>query len=231
MAKTIDRIKGRIVGYDEQRGEILIRAPYSDFATMCRREYKDCEVILNDSRRLSDKQRRSCYALINEISEWSGHTSERIKDSMKFRFITDELQGQMDWFSLANAPMSLVASFQCYLVRFILDFDIPTHKPLLDYVDDVTDYTYACLASKKCVICGKRADLHHVISLGMGMNREEVIHEGMEVLPLCREHHTEVHTIGRDTFLEKYHLHGGVPADRTICKIYGLKTKKGAKTA
>ena len=230
MAKTIDRIKGRIVGYDERRGELLIRAEYSDFPTMCRREYKDCEIVLKDSRPLSAKQRRNSYAMINEISEWSGHTPERIKDSMKFRFITDELQSQMDWFSLADAPMSLVAAFQNYLVRFILDFDIPTHKPLLDYVDDIDSYIFACLASKKCVICGKRADLHHVEAVGMGRDRDEIIHEGMLVLPLCREHHTAIHTMGRDTFFEKYHLHG-VPADRTICKIYGLKTKKGVKTA
>jgi hypothetical protein len=62
----------------------------------------------------------------------------------------------------------------------------------------------------------------------MGRNRDTIIHEGMEVLPLCREHHTEVHTIGRDSFMKKYHLGDhGIEADKTICRIYGLKRKKG----
>lgn len=232
MADVIDRVKGRIVGYDERRGELLIRAEYADFAAMCRREYKDVDVQLIDSRPLSAKQRRNCYAMIREISEWNGETPEENKRFLKMDFWAGELLQTADsMFSLSNAPMSVVAAFQSWLARFIVRNDVPTKKPMLDYIDDVDDYVYACLASKKCVICGKRADLHHVESVGMGRDRAEIIHEGMLVLPLCREHHTEVHTIGRDTFMEKYHLHGGVPADRTICRIYGLKTQKGAKTA
>ena len=98
---------------------------------------------------------------------------------------------------------------------------------MLDYVDDIDDYVLACLTQKKCVICGAKADLHHCETVGMGRNRDEIIHEGMEVLPLCREHHTEAHTIGRDSFNSKYHIHG-VEADKTICKIYGLKRRKTA---
>lgn len=170
--------------------------------------------------------------MINAISVWSGHTSDRIKETMKFNFITDKLQDQMDWFSLSNAPMSIVAAFQKYLARFIVEFDVPTDRPMLDFVDDVGDYIYACLVSKKCPICGKKADLHHYENIGMGRDRDTIIHEGMEVLPLCREHHTEVHTIGRDTFMKKYHLGDhGITADKTICKIYGLNTKKRRRTA
>lgn len=229
MAKTIDRIKGRIVGYDERRGEILIRAPYTDYATMCRREYKDCEIVLNDSRPLSDKQRRSCYALIREVAQWSGDDERSMKEILKIDFWCGELLEMADkMFSLSNAPMSIVAGFQSWLVKFILSNDIPTSRPLLDFVDDTESYVFSCLANKKCVICGKRADLHHCDAVGMGRDRAEIIHEGMSVLPLCREHHTEIHTIGRDTFMEKYHIHG-VPADKTICRIYGLKTTRSKK--
>ena len=68
----------------------------------------------------------------------------------------------------------------------------------------------------------------NVSALGMGRDRDTIIHEGLEVMPLCRVHHTEIHTIGRDTFMEKYHLQGGIIADKTICRIYGLK-KNGNK--
>ena len=227
----IDRVRGKIVNYDERRGVVLIEAPYEDFATMCRREYKEVEITMLDSRPLSDRQRKSCYAMLREIAEWSGYGADEIKDMMKFNFI-GSLVEDMQQFSLSNAPMSLVAAFQTFLARFIVAHDVPTRRPMLEYVDDIDDYVYACLINKKCPICGKKADLHHYASIGMGMDRDTIIHEGMEVLPLCREHHTEVHTIGRDTFMRKYHLGDhGIEADKTICKIYGLNTKQRRKTA
>lgn len=226
MADVIDRVRGKIVNYDERRGVVLIEAPYQDFATMCRREYREVEITMLDSRPLSEKQRKSCYAMLREIAEWSGYGADEVKDIMKFNFI-GSLVEDMQQFSLRDAPMSLVAAFQTFLARFIVAHDVPTRRSMLEYVDDIDDYVLACLTQKKCVICGKKADLHHVDSVGMGRNRDEIIHEGMEVLPLCREHHTEAHTIGRDSFNERYHIHG-IEADKTICRIYGLKRRKTA---
>lgn len=221
MASVIDRVRGKITGYDERRGVVLIEAPYEDFATMCRREYKEVDIQMLDSRPLSDKQRRSCYAMIREIADWSGYEPDEMKDMMKFNFI-GSLVDDMDTFSLSNAPMSTVAAFQTFLARFIVAHDVPTKRPMLEYVDDIEAYLYACTAAKKCPICGKSADLHHVSAIGMGRDRTEIIHEGLEVMPLCREHHAEIHTIGRDNFMKKWHLNGGITADKTICKIYGL---------
>ena len=226
MAGVIDRVKGRITGYDERRGVVLIEAPYEDFARMCRREYREVEITMLDSRPLSDRQRKSCYAMIREIAEWSGYGADEIKDMMKFNFLASLVE-DMQQFSLSNAPMSLVAAFQTFLARFIIAHDVPTRRPMLEYVDDVDDYVLACLAQKKCCICGAKADLHHVDAVGMGRDRDEIIHDGMMVLPLCREHHIEAHTIGRDSFNDKYHIYG-IEADKTICRIYGLKRRKSA---
>ena len=226
MADIIDKVRGKIVDYDERRGEIVIRAPYTDFPALCRREYKEVDVVLIDSRPLSEKQRRNCYAMIREIATWCGDTSESVKEALKLDFWCGELLQMSDrLFSLSDAPMSVVAAFQSWLARFIVRNDVPTRRPMLEYVDDIDDYVYACLINKKCPICGKKADLHHIDAVGMGRDRTEIIHEGLEVLSLCREHHTEIHTIGKADFLKKYHLNSGIIADKTICKIYGLKKK------
>ena len=224
---VIDRVKGRVVDYDERRGIVKIEAQYTDFATMCRREVKEVEITLLDSRPLSDKQRRSCYAMIREIAEWSGDTPEATKEILKLDFWCGELmQIAETLFSLSNAPMSIVAAFQSWLARFIVRNDVPTRKPMLDYVDDIQDYVYACLMNKKCPVCGKKADLHHVTAIGQGRNRDEIIHEGLEVMPLCREHHMEIHSIGKTEFFKKYHFDAGIIADKTICRLYGLKARK-----
>ena len=224
---VIDRARARIVGYDERTGEAIIRAP-ANFIKMCHQEQHDVWVEYIDSRPLSSKQRRNCYAMIREIADWSGDTPEEIKHALKLDFWCGELLEIGDrLFSLSDAPMSVVAAFQSWLARFIVRNDVPTKKSMLSYIDDVDDYVYACLINKKCPICGKKADLHHVKAIGAGRDRTQIIHEGLEVMPLCREHHTEAHTMGMDSFCKKYHLNSnGIIADRTVCKIYGLKTKR-----
>lgn len=227
MKSPVDTVKGRIVGYDDRTQELLIRAPYSDWYTMTKREYSQVLVQPIDGRPLSDKQRKMCYALLRAISEYTGQDVHSTKEYLKIRFLADDLGETADKiFSLSNAPMSLVAAYQRYLIRFILEFDIPCNFSLLEYADDVGDYIYSCLVTKKCCICGAPTDLHHIDRIGMGRDRMDVIHEGLEVLPLCREHHGEAHTMSDDEFFEKYHIPGGVTMDKTLCRMYGLKASK-----
>lgn len=229
MKTPIDIVKGRIVGYDDKRQEVLIRAPYDDWHTMTKREYKNCLVQMVDNRPLSDKQRKMCYALLREISDYTGQGIDPTKEWMKLKFMTEDLEQTADkLFSLSNAPMSLVCAFQRFLIRFILEWDIPCSFSLLEYADDVADYIYHCLVTKHCCICGMPTDLHHIDRVGMGRDRNDIIHEGMEVLPLCREHHTEAHTMPDAEFFEKYHIPGGVTMDKTLCRLYGLKARKKA---
>ena len=232
MKTPVDTVKGRIVGYDERTQELLIRAHYDDWYTMTKRGYKECLVQPLDARPLSDRQRKMCYALLREISDYTGQDVHSAKEYLKLRFLADDFGETADRiFSLANAPMSLVCAFQRYLVRFIVEYDIPCRVPLLEYVDDVPDYIYACLIAKKCCITGRPADLHHVHRIGMGRDRDDIIHEGMEVLPLCREMHQEAHTMSDREFFEKYHLPGGVVMDKTLCRIYKVKAKREVRQA
>ena len=227
MRKAVDVVTGRIVDYDERTHELVIRARYDDYFNLAKREIRECSIQMRDGRRLSTKQRNLCYKLLREISEYTGMGLDPTKEWMKQKFVEEvAYEGVEHGFSLADAGMSLICAFQRYLVRFIIDWDIPTSFPLLDYVDDVPDYLYACLAKKVCCICGKPSDLHHVDHVGTGRDRDEIIHEGMEALPLCRVHHTEVHAVGQKTFNKKHHIEKGIILDKRLCEVYGLKTKK-----
>lgn len=226
MKTPIDTVKGRIIDVDEH-GVMTIKARYDDWHTLTKRQYSECLIQMIDGRPLSDKQRKTCYALIRAISDYTGMGLDPTKEYMKIKFLTEDLEQTADKiFSLSNAPMSLVCAFQRFLVRFLVDWDIPCNFPLLDFVDDVNDYLYACLLNKKCCICGQPAELHHVDHVGAGRDREKIIHEGMEALPICRGHHTIAHSIGERAFKEKYHIFHGIILDKTICRVYGLKTKK-----
>jgi len=220
-------IDGKVVDYDERTGVLTIKAPCADWMTLVKRQVSKVKVQLVDSRPLSSQQRKFCYALINAIAEWAGDDAVSMKEYMKLEFWSSHIEDLNDRiFSLSDAPMSLVAEFQRFLVRFIVSNNVPLKFSLLSSVEDVGDYIYACLIHKRCCVCGQKADLHHVDAVGMGRDREEIIHEGMEVLPLCRKHHNEYHTTGHATFMDKYHIDEGVRLDKTLCKIYGLKTER-----
>lgn len=226
MKPPVDTVRGKIIKEVPEQNYALVAVPY-DWVTASRRQYKECLVQFIDSRPLSDKQRKMCYALLREIGDYTGMGTDRTKEIMKIRFMADDLEQTADQiFSLSNAPMSLVCAFQRFLIRFILDWDIPCRFPLLEYVDDVPDYIYSCLIAKKCCITGHPAELHHIDRVGMGRDRTDICHEGMEVLPLTRELHQEAHTMTDQEFFDKYHLPGGIVLDKTLCKIWKLKARK-----
>lgn len=215
-------IKGQLTDIRED-GTAVIHCR-ADVGQLVHRKVKECYVDWIDSRPLSEKQRRMCYSMIHAIADWSGNSDEDIKKVFKMEFWAEHIDTLADKiFSLSNAPMSLVAEFQKFLIEFILSNDVPLKFPLLEYADDTEHYAYMCLIHKKCAVCGKKAELHHIDAIGMGNDRKEAEHLGREVLSLCREHHTEIHTLGRTDFLQKYHFNGGIAADRTILKIYGIK--------
>lgn len=231
----IEHSKGKITNWNTD-GTVLIRAKLPNIDKAFDRKYDEVLIEFIDSRPISDKQRRACYAMIGEIAKWMGqYDSETRRDLtkewLKLEFQVNEIETMNEkLFSLATAPVSLIAAFQKFLVHFIVENDVPCNVPLLSYVDDINDYVYYCMINKKCVICGKPAELHHVDVVGMGRNRTDILHEGMEAISLCRVHHTEIETIGNKAFFELYHLDGGIVLDKTLCRIYKLKAKKEEKT-
>lgn len=80
MKTPVDTVKGRIVDYDERTGEVTIKAVYDDWYTMAKRGYQVCLVQLVDSRPLSDKQRKACYAMLGEIADYTGQGKDPTKE-------------------------------------------------------------------------------------------------------------------------------------------------------
>lgn len=193
----------------------------------------DVTVVWHDSRMISDEQRRKAYALIGEITAWAGYMGrekETVNGHLKQRFLmqqAEEYQRQM--FSLSDCSMTRAREYINWLIDFCLDEDVPTKMPLMDLTDDLEKYSYACLLHKKCAICNRKAELHHVDAIGMGYNRQTKPQIGALVLPLCREHHMEYHNIGHTAFVEKYHI-VPVKMDERLAKVYGLN-KEARRTA
>lgn len=221
---------GHIVDISEG-GVATIKATLPNLYHAIDRKYNDVEIILPDGRRISPEQRRKCYALIGEIAEYvngvrNAETINDTKNDMKWDFILKRMESQeRQLFSLSNCDMTTAREFITYIIDFIIRHDIPTKVSLLEHCEDVSRYVYSCLVNKKCCICGKPADLHHVQSVGSQGYRDKINHIGLEALPLCREHHIESHTKGQIEFMKQYHLEP-IKIDAKIAKIYKLNIKE-----
>lgn len=181
-------------------------------------------VELVDKRHISADQRKKAYVLISYIAAWWGYTPlEAMKEMLKLMFV-GEAETLRRSFSLSNCDMTTARLFITYLIDFCLLHGVDAGEPLYQLAEDIPRYVWACLMNKRCAVCGRKAELHHVDAVGMGRNRKEICHIGMRALPLCREHHTEIHKVGQGDFLKRYFL-APVKIDERIAKVYRINTK------
>ncbi|WP_130806504.1 putative HNHc nuclease [Senegalia massiliensis] len=163
------------------------------------------EIKIDDNRIITSDQRKKIYATIKDISDYLGEWPSYYKEFLKFNFC---FKNNIEYFSLSDCSISIAREFITYLIDFILEHDIPLSDKVLNRVDDIDRYLYGCIKHKRCCICGRRAELHHVDVIGIGNNRNTLDDSKYRKMALCREHHTESHKIGQDTFNKKYKVYG-----------------------
>ncbi|WP_353486159.1 putative HNHc nuclease [Apilactobacillus xinyiensis] len=172
------------------------------------------ELDFDDKRIISYKQQRKIYALLNSITKHIQMDLETIKKELKGDFCKKHHQ-QM--FSLSNCTVTTANNFIDYLVNICLEWDVEFASKALDIAKDSYGWEINCLNNKKCCICGGGMQIAHVHAIGMGANRQKMVHIGYTVLPLCYKHHNMQHTIGIKTFLNKYAL-TGVRIDKELSR-------------
>lgn len=245
-------MKGYITGYDEDTDTLLISVPnISNIGSIQEIESDEAEVTLIGIRepQITPEQRRKIFALVHDITGYISGVTDRNEirftlsamqvlylmdttDEESVRFVlTDNycrLQG-IDLFSLSPrnencASRELASDFIDWLINLCVENAIPCMDTLLNRCEDIGRYIYACVANRRCAICGKKADIHEVETVGMGRKRTKIGHVGQLVEPLCREHHDEVGRIGQKSFDDMYHL-SAIRLDEELCEKLGWKKK------
>lgn len=117
----------------------------------------------------------------------------------------------------------IFAIIRTYLISFCFHWGVPTKDSLLTQTDDIGKYLYLCLENRRCAICNRPAEVHHVDRIGMGMDREKVVHVGLNAIALCRAHHEEAHRRENALFAD-YHIYG-IKLDKHLCKVLSLNQK------
>lgn len=218
------RLDGQIVDADARF--LTIRVPYHpDYVS---KDMSKATVFLHDGRKHSRDQHGKVFALIGEIAMWAGYKASETGDvnrDMKRDFLMarfDALSAAaIKSFSMSDGDVTTVSLYISFLIDFILEHNIPTKRPITEMCEDIQQAVYSAMMHKRCIVCGRKADLHHVDRVGMGGNRHDMCHIGMRALPLCREHHNEAHQHGDAALMDKYHLET-VVIDEKIARVYKL---------
>lgn len=162
------------------------------------------DLLINDCRMISRAQQKKIYAMLGDISDYTGHHVEFLKSYMKSEYIA--MYGG-EWFSLGYVDMTTARKFIEFILHVCFEWDVPLSDKTVVLAKEVNNYLYLCLKYRRCAVCGRYADIHHHEGLiGAGRNRAKHNHEESKFIALCRTHHTECHTLGHKTFENKYKL-------------------------
>lgn len=164
----------------------------------------ECDVIVSDPYKITDKQRRKVFAMIRDIFNHYGQPLDYLR--YMFQKQLEFLHGY-EPISLSNCSRRQASELIELILDFVFTHDIPMNKATSDLMSNDKYFIYKSTINRICVVCGaKNADLAHYQAVGRGRNRNKIDHYGNKVLALCRNHHTEQHQIGMDSFNKKYHL-------------------------
>ncbi|APP11222.1 hypothetical protein BSG92_01830 [Lactiplantibacillus plantarum subsp. plantarum] len=179
---------------------------------------------LADTRKARPQQRRLFFALLSDIYTWSGMPTDFLK---KLFYLQYESYTFGKHISLSDTTESSVSDAN-QLLDLVIDFMFEWHVPFKEGYKllprEQEYYLFQCCRHRVCMICGNRADIHHVDVIGAGLNRTHVDHTKRHVMALCRVHHSEIEQIGSVAFSAKYHVPvDGIKLDKETLKRIGLK--------
>lgn len=185
-------------------------------------------LLFDDERSVSVKQRNFAFGIIRDIANASiGGSDADYEQKIYDHFKSDMAKFYgVENFSLSHGKgnMSDANLLISLLLEFCLYHNVPLSYRPLDVLADpyIKKFEYRCLLKKMCVICGHKADHHHITGskVGMGNDRTKINHKGRRLIALCREHHDLFHHEEKER-MAKYHLQG-VPVDEKIAQIYNL---------
>lgn len=163
-------IKG--IRQSEDGTEMLILAPEKNlFDTILDKRIKVAEMRLDDGRTISVMQRKKAYATIRDMAEWTGYPPEVMKEIMKYEFM---IRTGEEYFSLSDCSVNLAREFISMLIEFSLEHGIQLSDLAINRTDDIGRYLYYCIKHKRCAVCGRPGEIHHVDTIGMGNDRRRV---------------------------------------------------------
>lgn len=122
-----------------ENGKLVLKPDVDISRFLAQKRPRRVEVRLDDGRTISADQRRKIFAIIRDISLWSGQEPEELRLYLEWDFCSRCLR---EWFSLSNCDMTTAREFITYLIQFCFHWGVPTKDSLLTQTDDIGKYLY-----------------------------------------------------------------------------------------
>ena len=164
----------------------------------------DANIEIQDGKKITVKQRKKVFALLNDIEAHTGSPREDMKEMFTDFIVT--LNGYSKRLSLSDCTRKQAGELIDTIMAWVFQNDIPLNYKTSDLMKQDQTFLYLATVHRKCVICGKYGELAHYHAVGRGRNRRKIDHTDNKVLALCHEHHKMQHDMGMDSFNAKYHL-------------------------
>lgn len=206
----------QITGYREDRTgtDLIIHIPEQISELLVNKGIRSAEIRLDDGRQISAAQRKKIYATIRDIAGYTGYMPEEEKEWLKYLHISRTGEA---YFSLSTCSMDTAREFINTILEYAIEHGIPLSERGVERADDIGKYLFYCIKHKKCAVCGRDGEIHHVDAIGMGRDRRTVDDSNSRKICLCRTHHTIAHQRGMRAFEQMYHVYGIViPADSRL---------------
>lgn len=203
MERFIGRIK-KIEG-EEITFRLDRRVDINSLSRLSDGNYPTAEIVFSDQRGITPEQRKKAWAMINDVSRYTGYDPIDAEMWLKGYFMAETGN---DYFSLSDCNVETARAFISHLIEFCFTWNIPFKDKGIHMADDVSKYLWLCIKHRKCVVCGLQADIHHVDTVGMGNDRRYVNHGELRLMAVCRKHHQEAEQIGQERFDRMNHVTG-----------------------
>lgn len=177
------------------------------------------EIRIDDSRNITNDQRKKIFATIKDIADFIGNHPEDQRGQLLYDYCIQS--GEMP-FSLRNCSIQQANTFINYIIEFILKENIPLTDLGINRTEDIDAYLYYCIKYRRCAITGESgADIHHCTGsrIGMGGNRQKTSNKGRQLISLSRKWHTKVHQEGEDEIFKLYKIYGVVLSDAALKEL------------
>lgn len=185
-----------------------------------RNKTKTGSIKLDDNRRITAKQQKRIYLTIKDIANHLGYFEKEAEQLLIDNF---NISHNENLTCIPECSMNLARKFLAYLLEFCLQYTVPLSDYAVNRIDNIESYISLCLLYRRCAVCGNNADIHHALDdkVQMGNNRKKINHVGRKVIPLCRIHHNELHSMSENDFYKKYSIKP-IPLTEEMVKKLGL---------
>lgn len=178
-------------------------------------------VYVDDFRHITADQNKKVHAMIGDMARYTGYTPKEMEEMLKYFYVEKTGKGMPDF---ADCSVETASQFIEMELDIAFAEDIPFKMKTWDSIKVDYRLTLMCIKHRRCIICGKHADIHHTTPVG-SRSRRVTDHRKLKMLPLCRYHHQIAENTPTLEFAQKYQVKGvKVPEDILIS--LGIMTRK-----